>query len=422
MRDKPKVITCGCRFNRYESAEIKERIGADIDKPVVVINSCAVTAKSEAKSRHAVRRAIRENPDASIVVSGCWAELDPRAVGEIEGVDLVLGNEEKFSTGSFLSKKNSAKTYTGGVNSADGFLETAVGFMESRTAAYLKIQNGCDETCSFCVVRLARGKSRSASPEFVKERTEKLIKDGAKEIVLTGINVGQYGNDLSGDIDLANVLNLVAENKKARFRLSSINPNEVTKELLEVMAENKNICRYLHIPLQAGSDRVLKMMRRPYSASDYRKKIELASYHLPNLALGCDIIAGFPGESDEEFNNSLQMFEELPFTYAHVFAYSAREQADSSKMGGQVSSAVKKERAKLLKLMATAKNLKFRESLIGSDVVVLVEAGEDDSGVLRGKSDSFITVEFRGGREMKGSLANVRLKEVTATGMLGELK
>jgi threonylcarbamoyladenosine tRNA methylthiotransferase MtaB len=416
MDQKTKVITCGCRFNRYESAEIEERLGSETDRDIVIINSCAVTSKSEAKSRHAVRRAVRENPDAAIVVSGCWAEIDPEAVIGIEGVDLVLGNEEKFHIPDYLD--GGSETHVGGVNKADKFLETDAGRMENRTAAYLKIQNGCDEVCSFCVVRIARGKSRSASRSFITRQAAELAGKGAREIVLTGINIGQYGRDLDGETGLASILAEIAKRKDVRFRLSSINPREITDELIDVIAENENICRHLHIPLQSGSDRVLGRMRRPYSASEYRDTVERVASRIEGIGIGCDVMAGFPGETFNDFEESAAMLGELPFTYAHVFPYSERAQTESFNMEEAVPHPVRKERVAKLKEISAEKNLAFRQSLVGRKVEVLVE--EQEGRLLRGKSGNFVNVVLEGDSSLKGSLCEVVVESLTETGVMGK--
>jgi len=418
MDGTSKIITCGCRFNRYESAEISKELQSASGRQIVMINSCAVTAKSEAKSRHAVRRAVRENPGASIVVGGCWAELDPSAVRAIEGVHLVLGNEEKFRPADFIG--GGEKVRVGSVNNATEFIETEPYRLADRTSAYLKIQNGCDETCSFCVVRLVRGQSRSARPEFVLKRIEKLVDEGAKEIVFTGINLGQYGQDLSAEPSLAEILKTAAgHHRRVRFRLSSVNPNDITDELIGVMADNENICRFLHVPLQSGSDEILRAMRRPYSSAEYRAQIERVSARLPGLGLGCDIMAGFPGETDEDFSSSLRLLKELPFTYAHVFGYSPRKPTDAFRMAGALPSAVKKERVEKLKSVSAEKNLLFRESLIGKTVEILVEHRQGDNGFLRGKTAEFINAEFEGNEKLCGKLVKIRVEQVTNGGVMG---
>ena len=421
MDKKTKVITCGCRFNRYESAEIEERLGSDIgktDRDLVIINSCAVTSKSEAKSRYAVRKAVRENPDAAIVVSGCWAEIDPDAVKNIEGVDLVLGNEEKFHITDYLG--GGAETHVGGVKRAERFLETEAGRMENRTAAYLKIQNGCDEVCSFCVVRIARGNSRSASPSFITKQVNELADKGAREIVLTGINIGQYGRDLEKKVGLASILAEVAKRKDVRFRLSSINPREITDELISVIAENENICRHLHIPLQSGCDSVLQKMRRPYTADEYRDTVERVASRIDRIGIGCDVMAGFPGETQSDFEESAALLGELPFTYAHVFPYSERAQTESFKMEGSVPHPVKNERVAKLKEIAAEKNLTFRQNLIGKSVEVLV-VGKDEK-LLKGKSGNFIDVVLEGDSSLLGKLCQVVVESITDKGVKGRVE
>ncbi|MDH5542250.1 MAG: tRNA (N(6)-L-threonylcarbamoyladenosine(37)-C(2))-methylthiotransferase MtaB [Nitrospinota bacterium] len=420
--EKAKIITCGCRFNRYESDEIKERLNPAGERKLVIINSCAVTSKSEAKSRYAVRRAVKENPGAAIVVGGCWAELDPEAVKAIEGVDLVLGNEEKFRVNEFGADKNGeTEVHTGAVKAATDFIESRVGGLTGRTAAYLKIQNGCGEICSFCVVRIARGKSRSATPEFVQRRIDELADGGAREIVLTGINIGEYGNDIPGAPTLASILKRGAKRKDVRFRLSSINPREVTEELIAVISDNENICKHLHIPMQSGSDAVLKRMNRPYTADDYKRKIEMVAAALPDAGIGCDILAGFPGETEEEFSETAEMLASLPFSYAHVFTYSDRPQSTAHGFDGKLAENVKKERMLHLKSIADEKNRLFRERFIGKRLSILVEEKSTKAGHLKGKSDNFISVEIDGGGAVRGSLIEITAESLTETGLRGKI-
>lgn len=418
MSQNAKVITCGCRFNRYESAEIQARLEdgtATAPRPVVVINTCAVTAKSEAKSKYAIRKAVHENPGAAIVVAGCLAELAPESVKAIDGVHLVLGNEEKLSASALLEGKGAV--HTGAVHAATAFTHTGSALMENRTAAYLKIQNGCDETCSFCVVRLVRGKSRSATPEYVLQDVDRLIAQGVREIVLTGINIGRYGADMGNGF--AGLLREIVRRRGARFRLSSINPADITPEVADLIADSPNLCKHLHIPLQSGSDAVLSKMRRPYTADQYRETVEEIAEKIPGIAIGADVMAGFPGETKRDFEDTARLLETLPFSYAHVFSYSRRPRTDAGDMPGALASAIIKERAETLKEIAARKNLAFRQSLVGSTVEVLVEQHATAAGFLRGKTGTFITVEFSGKPAMKGGLVNVLISGVTECGTTG---
>ncbi len=432
MPHNTKVITCGCRFNRFESAEIRANL-APAGAPVVVINTCAVTRRSEAKSRNAIRRAVRENPGSAIVVAGCWAELDPEAARAIEGVTLVLGNEEKLRGGDYLNADGTV--HTGAVRSASVFLGADAALMEKRTAAYLKIQNGCDETCSFCVVRLVRGKGRSARPEEVLEKARGLIARGAREIVLTGINIGQYGRGLGhvtltginigqygrglGHVTLAALLEALAAIPGPRIRISSINPLDITSELLAVMARHPAICRHLHIPLQSGSDAVLARMERPYTAAIYRERALAAAAALPGLGLGCDVMAGFPGETETDLEASAALLRELPFSYAHVFSYSPRPQTPASRFGGEIPEAIVKERAERLKAIAAMKNRAFRQSLAGGVHEVLVEQKRTPGGRLTGKTGSFAQIEFEGNDTLKGTIIRVKAEGLTQSGLHG---
>ncbi|MBI3581143.1 MAG: tRNA (N(6)-L-threonylcarbamoyladenosine(37)-C(2))-methylthiotransferase MtaB [Nitrospinae bacterium] len=414
MVPEKKIITCGCRFNRHESAEMLERLG-ETGEDMVVVNTCAVTKKSEAKSRHAVRRAVEENPGALIVAAGCLAELSPDSLRGIKGVGLVLGNEEKFDIRRPVQEPASR---TGGVRRAEKFLELTAGRLENRSAAYLKLQNGCDETCSFCVVRVVRGRSRSARPEFVVKRAGELIRDGTREIVLTGINLGRYGLDLPDKTDLASLIGLLTLTGGARFRLSSVNPTDVTDDLINLMARTPSVCRHLHVPMQSGSDRILNLMERPHSSAQYSEAVEKAARAMPGLAIGCDVMAGFPGETEEDFEQTMRLLDALPLSYAQVFQYSPRPQTKAGAMTDSVPSSVKKERTNALKEVAARKNLAFRRSLVGKKVEILVEA-DGPRGLGRGKSDTFVEVEFHGDRPPRGALASVVVERTTDSGVVG---
>lgn len=417
MAPEKKIITCGCRFNRHESAEMLERLG-ETGEDMIVVNTCAVTKKSEAKSKHAIRRAVDDNPGALIVAAGCLAELSPDSLRSIKGVGLVLGNEEKFNL--IRPVQEPATSHTGGVRRAAKFLELTAGRPENRSAAYLKVQNGCDETCSFCVVRVVRGKSRSARPEFVVKRAWELIREGAREIVLTGINLGRYGLDLPDKTDLASLIRLLPLTGGARFRLSSVNPTDVTDDLVGLMARTPSVCRHLHIPMQSGSDRILNLMERSHTSAQYAEAVEKAARAMPGLSIGCDVMAGFPGESEEDFKQSMRLLEELPFSYAHVFQYSPRPQTKAGAMRDSVPSSVKKERTAGLKEIAARKSLAFRRSLVGKEVEILVEAG-GPKGWCRGKSDTFVQVEFQGERRPNGALASVLVEVITDSGVAGSV-
>lgn len=421
MSSGTKVVTCGCRFNRFESAEVRALLDGKAPGPVVVINTCAVTKRSETKSRNLVRRAVRENPGAVIVVAGCWAELDPAAVRSLEGVDLVLGNEEKFRAAEFIKDPGPQKILTGAVNSAREMAGTGAAFMEGRTSAYLKMQNGCDETCSYCVVRLVRGKGRSAPPETLLEAARGLIAGGAREIVLTGINVGRYGDGRPGGHNLAALVEQLTALGHARLRISSINPLDVSPALITLLERGGALCRHLHIPLQSGSGRILKMMERPYTTAEYRRVAEEVAQRVPGIAIGCDIMAGFPGETDADFAQSLQMLESLPFSYAHIFSYSPRPGTKAAAMPDSVPEAEKRRRVVALKKAAARKNLIFRHNMAGRDARVLVERYPAGGGKLSGKTDSFVQASFKGPATLAGTLVNVRIERATADGVEGVL-
>ncbi|VAX19231.1 tRNA t(6)A37-methylthiotransferase [hydrothermal vent metagenome] len=432
-KNKKKVSfeTLGCRYNRFESAEMAYELGragfmavkSSEPADVVVINTCAVTGKSAARCRAAIRHAKSSNPGARIVVTGCYSETSPKAVSAVEGVDLVVGNAEKFDIAEALSAidpDNSRSVIVGGSELPETLPVRPVTAMEGRTNAYLNVQSGCDEVCSFCLVRVARGKSRSAEATDVTARIGDMSEAGIKEVVLTGINIGQYK---CGDgITLAGLIKkIIKQTGIERIRLSSINPNDVTDELIELMAGESRVCRHLHIPLQSGSDAILKSMRRPYSASEYLKLLEMLVKRIPDIGLGADVMVGFPGEEEREFGQTRALIELSPLMMLHVFAFSPREGSAASLMPDAPEKPVAKMRSAILKKLSADKGEHFRSLFIDRTVEVLIENRRDKSGLLKGFSDNYMAVYLDGPDSLMNSIVPVRIIEAVNGHLTGEV-
>lgn len=385
MRDKKyKIYTLGCKLNFAESSTIarnmekqgmSKAVGSEIAHRVVV-NSCAVTAQSEKKARELIRRVVRENPNAEVIVTGCYAKLRGDEIQNIKGVSRIdtLKDLTSFS-------------------------------LAERTRSFLKVQDGCDYHCTYCTVWRARGKSRNAEIPTIVEQAREIARNGVQEIVLTGVNIGDFGRS-TGDkfIDLIKELDKVEG--ISRYRISSIEPNLLTKEILEFCHNSERFMPHYHIPLQSGSTRVLKAMGRRYSSEEFEQKIELVKKLTPNVFIGVDIIVGFPGESDEEFEESYSLLERTRPAFLHIFPYSKRPDTVAEKMEGQVASEVKRERAARLKSLSDRLLEEFTQRELAKEQEILVE-GVTKDGKLFGHTKNYIRVEIEGSKDLIGKLVKI---------------
>lgn len=415
MNEKKVAIeTIGCRFNRFESAEIAHELSragfitaGDGELPdVIIINTCTVTDKSDAKCRAAIRRAKAGAPDAVIVVAGCYAEMNAEEVARESGVRLVVGNLRKLNLAEALaelSPGNGVKIITGGERPA-ALPVAPITSLDGRTNAYVKIQSGCDEVCSFCVVRFARGKSISAAPDDIIAQIREMERAGIREAVLTGINIGEYEHGLVTLIRRA-----LDETGIERIRLSSINPNHVTEELIDLMASSQRLCKHLHIPLQSGSSGVLLRMKRPYTPELYEMLLRRLDERLPGIGIGADVMVGFPGETDAEFEETRSLIERSPLMMLHVFAYSPREGTEAYSMSGAVPKKIAKTRSAILKKLSAEKRAAFGNRFIGHTLDALVENTRDANGMLKGFTDNYLPVIFAGGDEFMNRIVPVRI-------------
>ena len=374
----PEIVTFGCRLNAYESEVMRGHAAAAGLGDAVIVNTCAVTAEAERQARQAIRRLRRERPGARIIVTGCAAQIDPQAFADMPSVDQVIGNEEKLDAASWLKL---AQPETARVQVADIMVvkETAghlVAGFDGRARAFLEIQQGCDHRCTFCIIPFGRGNNRSVPLENIIAQAQALVQAGYREIVLTGVDITGYGGDLPGTPGLGQVVRrlLAAVPQLTRLRLSSLDPVEVDDELLALIAGEKRLMPHLHLSLQAGDDMILKRMKRRHSRADAVEFFARVRALRPDMVFGADLIAGFPTETEEMFENSLRLVEDCGLTYLHVFPYSARKGTPAARMP-QVPGDVRKARAKQLRDAGDAALARWLDSRIGQNAALLVEQG-----------------------------------------------
>ena len=412
--------TLGCKINQYETDAMRKAAAAEgnaivpfeSEADVYVINTCSVTAKSDYQCRQTIRAAIHRKEGARIIVTGCYAETRPQEIMNIPGVSLVLGNGEKANITRYVSDREHAGTDHGAAYH-EGVRE--------RTRGVLKIQDGCDSRCSYCIVPQARGGSRSVPREEVVRLFVQAVEAGCPEVVLSGIHIGRYGSDLVPRHSLTTlVADLLGRRDHARIRLSSIEPNEITNELIDLFGHG--VCRHFHIPLQSGDDAILRTMNRTYSSAFYRKLVESIAHKIPGVAIGADVMVGFPGENESAFQNTFNLIEDLPLSHLHVFSYSPRPGTAAAEMKEQVPNANKKQRNEALRDLGIRKNREFRNRFKGSILnVVLEESSRSDEGVGSGLTDNYIRVAVSGvkggdfGKEVRVLIDDVREQDVVGS-------
>lgn len=398
---KVALHTLGCKLNYTETSTIggefqsKGFSVSDFDSKadVYVINTCTVTENAERECRQIVRRALRNNPEGFVIVTGCYAQLRPEDLQKIEGVDLILGSNEKFEIFNFIDsfeKKNLACIYTTPAESLNDFGPAYSSSGDDRTRAFLKIQDGCDYKCTFCTIPKARGESRSLSIDEIVPQFQQLLSRNFKEIILTGVNVGDYGAKIETNLNQL-VRELLRVNGDYRIRISSIEPNLLTDEIIELVCSEEKLCKHFHIPLQSGSDTVLKQMKRRYLSELYFNRIEKVKSLIPNCGIGVDVIVGFPGETDEDFERTYNFLNELPISYLHVFTYSERPGTPAAEMKFQIPKNIRKERTNRLRILSAKKKHAFYSEMIGKKERVLFEHREPD-GDFKGFSSNYIRV------------------------------
>lgn len=412
---KVAFYTLGCKLNFAESSIIGsnleskgfKRVNFDQFADVYIINTCSVTESADRKCRRAIRSALRKSPNAFVAVTGCYAQLQPEEIAAIQGVDLVLGAGEKFNIDEYLgdiSKKENGEIHSCDIESVDYFFSAFSTY--ERTRAFLKIQDGCDYNCSYCTIPMARGKSRSPQIKRTLLEAENLINKGVRELVLTGVNIGDFGSESNETfIGLIKELDKI---ERARIRISSLEPNLLTDEIIYFISESNCIVPHLHLPLQSGSDSVLKRMRRRYSSDYYFSRIEMLNNLIPDISIGVDVIIGFPGESEDEFNRTHTLLSDAQVSYLHVFNYSERLRTDAINLKNKVAPGVRLNRGKKLRSLSELKKQNFYESFLGKTRSVLFERSIE--GNLEGFSDNYIRVSVPGSNDLVGTVQNVRME------------
>lgn len=398
-----------------------ERVEFNQPSDVYVINTCSVTANADKECRTIVKNALKTNPDGFVVVVGCYAQLKPQEIAEMEGVDLVLGATEKFNIANYLedlNKQEETLIHSCEISEADFYIGSySIG---DRTRAFLKVQDGCDYKCTYCTIPLARGISRSDTVENVLKNAREIAEKGIKEIVLTGVNIGDYGKGEFGKKKHEHTfLELVQELDKVenieRIRISSIEPNLLRNETIEFVSKSERFVPHFHIPLQSGSDEILKKMKRRYLTKLYLDRISKIREVMPNACIGVDVIVGFPGETEEHFLETYNFLNSLPISYLHVFTYSERDNTEAADFEGIVSKNIRKQRNKMLRILSEKKRLAFYQSQLGSTQKVLWEA-DNKGGKMHGFTQNYVKVETNFDENLINQTETVDLAFMNANG------
>jgi threonylcarbamoyladenosine tRNA methylthiotransferase MtaB len=411
---KIALFTIGCKVNQYETEAIGEKLEAlgfkRIDfrekADVYVINTCTVTGESDRSSRQVIYRAKRRSPDAKIIVTGCYAQMDKEFLESLPGVSLVVKQEDKgklpFMITQLLGREAKAEEID------DQFFGFGVKGLTKHTRALVKIQDGCEKNCAYCVVPFARGKERSREVGQIISEINDLVYNGYKEVVLTGVHVGRYNQDGFGLAELTK--SILKETKVERIRYSSIESKEFSDELIDLISKSDRICRHLHIPLQSGDDVILQKMKRDYSTGEYRELVKKISHKIPDVMIGADVIVGFPGETDEQFENTCQFIRSSPVNYLHVFSYSDRKGTVASSMPDKIDPQVIHKRSDILHDLGNEKWITYMCRFIGKKLSVLIENRRDKkTGRLTGLSGNYIRVLLDGDDSLKNQIVPVRI-------------
>ena len=420
---KVAFYTLGCKANQYDTQMMRAQFEKANYKivdyselaDIYIINTCTVTHQGARKSRKITRRLKRKNPDAFIAVVGCYAQVDSEEVLEIEGVDLILGTKGRERIVDFVEQGLQAGekiNFVQNLDNDDPFESVKLDKVRGKTRANIKIQDGCEQFCAYCIIPYARGGLKSRSLASTITEVEKLVDQGVQEIVLTGIHLGEYGRD-QDELDLVKLLRaLIAINGLERIRLSSIEGTEVSEELIDLIAQSDKLCRHLHLPLQSGSNQILEAMNRPYQIEDFKAMVEKIRSKIPEIAITTDVIVGFPGETEADFIETCEVVKELEFSSVHVFKYSQREGTPAAKFDEQVHSRVKKQRSKKLREIAKKLAQQYQEKFIATTQQVLLEERRDNStGLLTGLTDNYLRVLVDDANSLKGKLVNAELAE-----------
>ena len=422
MKKTVAIASMGCKANQYDSAVIEgmlvsegwELVEYSSPADAYIVNTCTVTNEADKEARYLIRKAHRKNPAASILVTGCSAQTDPQSLAGVEGVSFILGNSQKANLLDYLSlvKPLKPQIVVDDIFQEEEVFTSSFTSYSKNTRAFLKIQDGCNQMCSYCVIPFARGKNRSLSPEKVIEELTRLSQKGFYEAVLTGIHIGTYGYDLNPSTSLLALMKRIEDEKPIhRVRVSSIDPEEVSEEMVEFLASSKVFCNHLHIPLQSGEDTILQLMRRRYSGTEFKDLTWNLKEKIPNICLGTDVMVGFPYEDEEKFESSFKLIQESALDYLHVFPFAPKKKTRAEKFLNQVS--IQNKRLRVERLTEYSKKLRntFYQKSLGEKVELVVEElHENLGGVYRGMSRNYLPVEFVSEKNLKGKLV---LSEIT---------
>jgi len=431
QKEQKKIVgfhTLGCKVNQSETEAMTAlfvnkgyQLG-DFEQycDVYVINTCTVTHAGDRKSRQMIRRAKHINPQAVVVVTGCYAQTSPDDVAKIEDVDIILGtNKRHLIVDTVEQFAGIQQQLVDDKEQLTDFEEISMERVIQKARAYLKVQEGCEQFCTYCIIPYARGPLRSRTMENTLQEAKKLEQAGFREIILTGIHLGAYGKE-TGAHTLADLCEmLLHETSFERIRLSSVEPTEIDDHLLTLIAENRRMCRHLHLPLQAGDDGVLEQMHRPYSTEQYRTEMERIRQAVPDIALSTDLMVGFPGETEEQFKNSLQFCDDIAFSSMHIFKYSPREGTPAATYPNQISNDEKERRSKLMQAVAEKNMLAYMEQHIGQPVNVLIEE-QDAQGNWLGHTDNYLHVSINEPCQ-KNTIVSVLLEEIEGKLLKGKI-
>ncbi len=426
------IKTLGCKVNQYESEAIAQYLkesglmesnsGPAIngeDTKFYIVNTCAVTQKASMQSRQAVRQAIRSNPNARIIVTGCYAQTEPDEIKKIKGVHYIIGHSDKHKIPEMIISEKEKdlpypKTICRDICNEHNFKQVPVITYGNRTRPFLKIQDGCNSFCTYCIVPYARGRSRSMPSESVLVNIKKLKEAGYHEVVLSGIHLGCYGLDLSPETSLFLLLSRIHESQAInRIRLSSIEPLDLTGDIIKLVAKPGSVCHHFHIPLQSGDDLILKRMHRPYTSSFFRELVRTIHELIPDAGIGVDTLIGFPGETDEAFGNTYSLIAELPVSYLHVFPFSHRQKTPASQYPDKVPSSIIKARCQKMRELGNLKKIEFYRKMIDRKVEVLIEEKSNYStGFLKGITSNYVPVFVSGKDDLKNTIVNVRIEKL----------
>jgi len=417
--------TLGCKLNFSETSTIArqfadmgyERVSADSEADVYVINTCSVTEHADKKCRQAIRKVISKSPNAMVAVVGCYAQLKPEELAQIEGVDFVLGTADKFNLPHLIgdgTKRAHPKVYSCDIDAVNDFLPAYS--LGDRTRSFLKVQDGCDYHCTYCTIPLARGKSRNQPIDKIVEQANAIARQNVKEIVLTGVNTGDFGKSTGESfLDLLKELDRV--NGIERYRISSIEPNLITPEIVEFVADSLKFLPHFHIPLQSGSNRILALMRRRYRRELFADRMAMIRNRMPDTFFGVDVIVGFPGETDDDFTDAYRFIEQLRPSYLHIFPYSERPNTPAAGFEGKVEPSTIKKRLVMLSELSERLHLEFYKKYQGQVRPVLVESARRGE-LMFGFTDNYIKVAIPYNASLSGKIVNVRLGEVSPKGYM----